>query len=212
MLMALALAAGTYAYAGTYDGDPAGTSSVSVHQDNEGATIVERATGSINGLEMSGNATLTLGPDLAPMVYDGSYQSGALSTVVTVSVSAGFATVTSNSTEGRPQTFPLSNGARHFVVIEPGLVAGLFALPAQMAEWSDAPILAIAPSVARAQPFSLDGDAKPQRPADVPAADVQLSFGGQFAFTIWYDPTTLVPDEIVAPSQKLVVTRVRANP
>ena len=207
--MALALAVGTYAYAGTYEGDPAGTSSVTVRQDNEGATIVEKATGSINGLEMLGSATLTLGPDLVPTIYNGSYQSGALETVVTVSITSAYATVTSNSTEGRPQTFPLKRPAQHFVVIEPGLVAGLFALPAQMAAWSDAPVYAIAPSVARAESFELDENAKPQRPDDVPAADLQLSFGGKFAFTIWYDPATLVPDEILAPSQNLVVTRVR---
>jgi hypothetical protein len=204
------LAAGIYSYAEAYEGESAGTSSVTVRQSASGASIVEKATGTVNGMQIVGDATLTLGPDLTLAVYNGNYQSGAIDTVVTVTVSNGFASVISSSTEGRPQSFPLTKGARHFVVFEPGLVAGLFALPAQMASWSDAPFLAIAPSVARAENFTYDATIKPQRPADVPAADDQLSFGGQFAFTIWYDPTTLVPDEIVAPSQNLVITRVRA--
>ncbi|MBV8155664.1 MAG: hypothetical protein JOY98_14710 [Candidatus Eremiobacteraeota bacterium] len=212
MLLALTLAAGTYAYAGTYDGATAGTSSVTVRTTATGATLIEKATGAINGMEMEASATLGLGANLDPTVYDGSYQSGTLDTVVTVTIRPTAATVIANTSAGQPAIFPLKDGAQHFVVIEPGLVSGLFALPVQMQLWNYAPFLVVAPSVARAANVELDTSAKPQRPADVPAKDLQLSFGGPYAFTIWYDPATLVPDEIVMPSQKLVITRVRQGP
>jgi hypothetical protein len=205
-----AVPSGSFAYTATYQGTPSGKSSLTVSRTgDQTTTISERAEGNVNGLDIAGTATLTVGADLVPTVYDGSYESGALKTVVTVSVTPSAATIVGTNSNGQAITFPLSNGAQHFVVIEPGLMAGLFALPAQMQAWNGAPILAIAPSAARAQPFALDPGAKPQRPGGVPAADAALSFGGPLAFTIWYDPATLVPDEVVVPSQDAIVTRVR---
>lgn len=203
------LTPGTYTYAATYQGTQSGTSTLTVRRDGDTTTIQENANGAINDVQVAGTVTLTLGADLIPKVYDGSYDSGAAHSVITVTVASTVATVTGTTTYGMPLTFPLKPPARHLVVIEPGLMSGLFALPAQMQAWQYDPILAIAPSVAKSENFELDTTAKPARPDGVPAQDTQISFGGPLAFTIWYDPATYVPDAVVVPSQNAVITRVR---
>jgi hypothetical protein len=203
------LTPGTFSYSATLAGDPTGTSSLTVSRDSQGTTIQEKASGTINGLRVSATAQLTVGADLSPQVYDGTYESNGARTVVTASLSPSAATVVSSGSGGLPATFSLSGAQTHFVVIEPGLLAGLFALPAQMEAWKDAPVLALAPSYGRGEDLSVDAGAKPQRPGTLPAQDVSVSFSGKLPFTIWYDPTTFVPDEIDVPSQSVVVTRVR---
>jgi hypothetical protein len=81
-----------------------------------------------------------------------------------------------------------------------------------MQAWNDASALVVAPAmVAMAGPIQISPDASlaGARPAAVPSQDAALAIGGQFPFTIWYDPATYVPDEIDIPSQNIVVSRVR---
>jgi hypothetical protein len=81
-----------------------------------------------------------------------------------------------------------------------------------MQAWNNAPALVVVPAMA-AMGGTLaivpDNSLAGARPAAVPAQDVALAIGGQFAFTIWYDPATYVPDEIDVPGQNVVVSRVR---
>lgn len=204
-----ALTSGTYTFTGTYQGVQNGTSTVTVRQVGSTTIIQEKATAVLNDVEMSGNVTLTLGANLVPTVYDGSYESGALHSVVTVTVSPTSATLEGTNTGGLQLTFPIKPPARHVVVIEPGLMAGVFGLPAQMQAWTYDPILAVAPSIGKGEDYELDTLAKPKRPDGVPAQDAQITFGGSLAFTIWYDSTTYVPDAVVVPSEDAVITRVR---
>lgn len=204
-----ALTPGTYTYTGTYQGVQSGTSTVTVRRNGATTTIEEKASGSINDMQVAGTVSLNLGADLAPTVYNGSYDSGALHTVVTVTVSPTSATLVGTNTGGAQLAFPLKPPAQHLIVVEPGLMAGLFGLPAEMQAWNYDPILAVAPSIAKGESYALDTTAKPQRPDGVPAQDTQITFGGPLAFTIWYDPATYVPDAVVVPSQDAVVTRVR---
>jgi hypothetical protein len=203
------LTTGTFSYAATLGGDPTGTSTLTVSRDGQATRIQEKASGTINGARVSATAQLTVGADLAPQVYDGTYETNGARTVVTASLSPSAATVISSGSGGLPATFSLSGDTKHFVVIEPGLVAGLFALPAEMEAWKAAPVLALAPSYGRGEDLVVDTGIKPQRPSALPAQDVAVSFGGKLPFTIWYDPATFVPDEIDVPSQSVVVTRVR---
>jgi hypothetical protein len=202
------LTTGTFTYSATVAGDPTGSSNLTVLRDGQATRIGERASGTVNGVSVSATAQLTVGADLTPQVYDGTYESNGAQTVVTASLSPFAATVISSGSGGQPATFSLGD-ARHFVVIEPGLVAGLFVLPAQMEAWKDEPVLAIAPSYGRAEELAVDSRMKAHRPSEVPLQDVSVSFSGKLPFTIWYDPTTFVPDEIDVPSQSAVVTRVR---
>jgi hypothetical protein len=204
-----ALTPGTYTYTATYESVQSGTSTLTVRHDGDTTTIQENANGAINGVQVAGVVTLNLGADLVPTVYDGSYDSGAMHSVVTVTVGKTAATLVGTTTGGYQMNFPLKPPATHLVVIEPGLMAGIFALPAQMQAWQYDPILAVAPSVAKGENFELDTTAKPQRPDGVPAQDTQITFGGPLAFTIWYDAATYVPDALVVPSENAVVIRVR---
>lgn len=204
-----ALTPGTYTYTATYQGAQNGTSTLVVRRTGDTITIQENASATVNDVPVAGTVTLTLGADLVPTVYNGSYDSGALHSVVTVTIAKTSATLVGTSTGGAPTAFPLKPPARHLVVIEPGLMAGLFALPAQMQAWQYDPILAVAPSISKGQIFELDTTAKPQRPDGVPAQDAEITFGGSLSFTLWYDPATYVLDGVVVPSQDAVVTRVR---
>jgi hypothetical protein len=202
-------ASGVYRYNASVGGTPAGTSTLQVGGSSGAATIAENASGSLNGMAFSGKATLSLGADLSPSTYGGSYTIAGQNPTVSVTIEGNTATVDGPAASGGKQTISLGPQASHFVVVEPGLLAGMFVLPAQMHAWNDAPVLAIAPAYARSEMLSIDPSAQPARPAGVPAQDVALSLGGRVPFTIWYDPATFVPDEIVVPSQNASVTRIR---
>lgn len=204
-----ALTPGTYTYTATYQGVQSGTSTLTVRRDGDTTTIQETANGAINDVQVAGTVTLTLGADLVPAIYNGSYDSGAAHSVITVTFGKTAASLTGTTTYGMPLSFALKPPARHLVVIEPGLMAGLIGLPAQMQAWQYDPILAIAPSVAKGDTLELDTTAKPQRPDGVPAQDTPITLRGTISFTIWYDPATYVPDAVVVPSQDAIVTRVR---
>ena len=105
----------------------------------------------------------------------------------------------------------LDANTRHFVVIEPGLLAGLFALPAQLDAWKDRAVTWITPTTAQAQTLTTDPRRSATRPAGVPAKR-RRAFDRTVPppVTIWYDPNTLVPDEIIVPSQNAVLTRERS--
>lgn len=105
------------------------------------------------------------------------------------------------------QSFNLSGNAKHFVVVDLGTFAGFLALPAQMKAWNNSAVLAVVPSYGQSLAIVPDATLQPARPATVPAADVPLAFGGRVPFTVWYDPNTLVTDEVDVTSQGLSVTR-----
>src|SRR5215469_13218879 len=190
------LAPGTYTYTGTYQGVQSGTSTLTVRRDGPTTTIEEKARGTINDVQVAGTVTLDLDADLVPTVYNGSYDSGALHTVVTVTVAPTSAMLVGTNTGGAQLAFPLKPPAQHLIVVEPGLMAGLFGLPAEMKAWNYDPIAAIAPSIAKSESYALDTAAKPQRPDGIPAQDTEITFGGPLSFTIWYDPATYVPDAV----------------
>jgi hypothetical protein len=210
-LMLLAATAGTpsippgsYTYTATMAGKPVGTSTITVSAGPP-MTIQEQASGGTGAQGASGKATLTLGADLGPTAYSGDYTNAGTPMSVAVSVAGDTATI------GKA-TYPLTGSTKHFVIVEAGMTAGLFALPAQMQAWNNGAALMVVPMMA-AMGGTLaivpDSSLAGTRPAGVPAADTALAIGGQFPFTIWYDPATNVPDEIDVPSQNVVVTRVR---
>jgi hypothetical protein len=204
-------APGTYSYNASLNGASAGSSKIVVTRDAGGAvTISETASGSVQGVDFSGTASYALNADLNPASYAGKYQIAGQSPTAGVTFGQNTATVNGPMNPGgHAQTFGLLGGTSHFAVVEPGLVAGLFALPAQMHVWNGASLTVIAPVYGRDQALAPVSDTSPARPAGVPAGDASLSFGGNLPFTIWYDPTTLVTDEIDVPSQHASVTRVR---
>ena len=205
-----ALPAGTFRYAGALAGASVGTTTLTVTPGDGSTQIAEVASGSAGGLAFSGTASLLLGADLAPTQYDGAYTIAGRQTKVSLALTPTTATLRGAGAGDQAQTFPLDPHAKHFVVIEPGLMAGLFALPAQMRAWDGTPVTGIAPVFGRVESLAPElSAAPPARPNGVPASDQELSVGASVPFVVWYDPTTLIPDQIAVPSQNLTATRVR---
>ncbi|HTA38661.1 MAG TPA: hypothetical protein VK760_06275 [Candidatus Acidoferrales bacterium] len=195
---------GTYTYSAAVAGKAVGTSTLTV-KAGPPIEIDEQAIGGSGAQASSAKATLMLGPDLAPISYTGNYNTAGAPNSVSATLTPTTATV-------GQQTYPLTGNAKHFVVAELGLTAGLFVLPAQMQAWNNATALVVAPAMvgmAGTIAIAPDNSLAGARPAAVPAQDLALAIGGQFPFTIWYDPATYVPDEIDVPSQNVVVSRVR---
>ena len=92
--------------------------------------------------------------NLAPVRYDGRYSAPGQSINVTVAVASNGATVTSPlaTTSGPLQLAP---GTTHFAIVEPGLLAGLFALPAQLNAWKESRVTWISPTSASSQFLSV---------------------------------------------------------
>ena len=88
-------------------------------------------------------------------------------------------------------------------------MAGTLFVPAQMLAHRNAPMIGIIPSFGFGLPLALDTVMKPDRPAGVPVADSSMTFGGHAVITIWYDPKTLIVDEVDVPSQNSTVVRLR---
>jgi hypothetical protein len=202
------IAPGTYTYDATLAGAKVGTSTLIVKTVNGATEIDEHASGAVSGSGgASADATLMLGTDLSPTAY---HLSGT-SNGSPVKDSATIANSTANVTNvhGQNQSIDLLASTKHFVVVDLGVFAGLLPLPAQMRAWNNAAVLAVVPSIGQSVSLVPSGAAAPTRPATVPATDQSLSFDGQAPFTIWYDPSTNVPDEIDITSQGIVVTRQR---
>jgi hypothetical protein len=201
-------APGAYSYTASMSGEPIGQWNVTVKRNDPATEIDENSWASVMGMMLSAKATLALGPDLSPTGYTGNYRAGGQNVDVTVGLTAASATVTSTQSESAHALALLAN-THHFVVIEPGLLAGLFALPAQLASWNESTVTWLSPVTGAAQPLAKDSAASPARPTGVPVQDVELSLTGQIPVTMWYDPVTFIPDRIEVPSQHTILTRVR---
>ncbi len=201
-------APGTYAYNASLNGQPLGQWSVSVKSSDSGSEVDENSAASLGGMQLSAQATLVLGTDLSPQRYEGHYQTPGQSPNVSVALTATSATVAGAFTS-QPAQVTLAANTRHFVVVEPGLLAGLFALPAQLNAWKESTVTWIAPTSGKAQSLTANQPASRTPPAGVPIKDAVISIDQPIALTIWYDPATLVPDRIEVPAQGAVLTRVR---
>jgi hypothetical protein len=201
-------AAGAYSYTASMSGQPIGQWNVTVKRNDSATEIDENSWASVMGMTLSAKATLALGPDLSPTSYSGNYRAAGQNIAVTVALTAASATVTSTQGDS-PRTVALGVDTHHFVVIEPGLLAGLFSLPAQLASWNESSVTWLSPVMGTAQPLTKGAAASAGPPTGVPAQDVELSLTGQIPVTIWYDEASLIPDRIEIPSQHAIVTRVR---
>ena len=209
LVAAVAFAApGTYTYSAALAGQPVGQWTVAVRNDGGQTAIDEKSSANFGGLAVAATATLTLDTNLAPLRYDGSYSAPGQSINVTVAVASGGATVTSPLASA-PGLLQLAPGTTHFAIVEPGLLSGLFALPAQLNAWKESRVTWISPTSARAQLLVVGTTPPATRPAGVPPKDAVLSIDRPIAVSIWYDPSSFVPDRIDVPANQAVLTRVR---
>ncbi|MBV9720215.1 MAG: hypothetical protein JOZ77_12950 [Candidatus Eremiobacteraeota bacterium] len=198
----------TYRYAASLAAQRIGEWTVSVKSASAGTEVDENSSASFVGMQVSAVASLMLGPDLAPAKYIGSYHMSMQNPSVSVTLTSQDANVV-GAFAPQPQHVTLAAGTHHFVVIEPGLLAGLFALPAQLAAWKENSLTWITPATAQSAVLAVGGAITTPRPPGVPPQDLVISVERPMPVTIWYDPATFVPDEVVVPSQNATLTRER---
>ena len=198
----------TYRYAAMLGGQPVGEWSATVQAGSADTEVDENSSAMVAGMQLAATASLVLASDLSPVRYEGSYHMPGQNPSVTVTVAGGSATVNSTLTN-QTQRVELLPSTQHFVVVEPGLLAGLFVLPAQLNAWKESAVTWITPTSSQAQLLTIDPNANVPRPHGVPANDVLLSIERPMVVTIWYDPVTLVPDEVSVPSQNATLKRER---
>lgn len=197
---------GWYTYVSTIPGRGTGQTSVRVSHDGPSLVLDESASGSSDSISGNGKAKMTLDAGLTPTSYRATYSFGGSPSDVNVRFNASNATETEAA---GTQTFALGNVAQHFVVVDGALLSGYVALPAQMRAWANAPVMGVIPMFGRAFQLAPDSTVQVQRPKTLPAADTALTFTSPVTFTIWYDPSTLVVDEIDVPSQGATIVRRR---
>ncbi|HEY8296992.1 MAG TPA: hypothetical protein VIG32_03105 [Candidatus Baltobacteraceae bacterium] len=198
---------GTYSYTETFQGQPAGKTTVTVKRDASSITASESASISAMGHAIAGTNTLTLGAStLAPATYDATYAIDSARTVHARLNVSGSSASESNDLVG-PKSFSLATGVKGFAVVDGGFMSGTMFLPAQEAIAHGAPLLGVVPSFGVSLPISAGAAFKPDRPHGVPAADSVLAVAGQQPFNVWYDPKTMVVDEVDVPSQRSSVLR-----
>lgn len=195
---------GSYTYVTAIGGSPVATTTIVVKHDAGGMELDESGTAQMGGQNGSAKTTMTLAPSLDPLSYTASYVNNGKPYKASVTVSGTSATETGDVAS---TTAALSGGAQHFVVLDLGPFSGYFALPAQMRAWGNAPAVALVPAYGHSVPIAIDTATAQTRPPGVPSTDAAIVVNKPVAFTIWYDPTTLIPDRMDVPSQGAVVTR-----
>jgi hypothetical protein len=196
---------GTYSYVSMMNGTPIGKTAITVKHDPSGSVVLaEKGSGSMNGQSGSVEDTLTLDPALAPTAYSALASLGDSKAMKsTLSFNGSQATQSGDVNK----KYDLVANAKHFVLMDFGPFTGFFALPAQMQAWNKPPVIAIVPMYGHSFPLSIDVTLKPDRPAGVPPSDAAISFSNLVQLTLWYDPKTLVVDEVDVPSQGVTVKR-----
>lgn len=197
---------GAYSYAVSVGGAPAGKTTIRLMHTPGGVQLTESASASYGGADFAGSATLDLDANLAPTSYAAVYNPPGR----TVHAALVFDGKTANETgDNGSSAFALDANTKNFAVLDGTLFAGFFMLPAQLRAWNAQSVTAVSPMFGHGGAVALDAALKPDHPKDVPAADVPLSVSDPVAFTLWYDPSTLVVDELVVPQQDATYARLR---
>ncbi len=196
---------GTYNYVSSMNGTPIGKTSIVVKRDDAGDIVLtETGAGSMSGQSGTIKDTLQLDPTLAPSAYA---SAASIAQGKSMKATVAFKGTQATQTGDITAKYDLAADAKHFVLLDLGPFSGFFVLPAQMQAWNNAPAIAVMPMYGRGFPMTPDTALKPDRPANVPPADSAISFSNMTQVTLWYDPKTLVVDQLDVPAQGVVVTR-----
>jgi len=199
---------GSYAYTVSVGGASAGKTTIQLTHMSGGVQLIETASASYGGADFAGSSTLNLDQNLAPAEYTAVYSPPGR----TIHASLAFKGKTANETaDNGTMAFTLGANTKNFAVLDGTMFAGFFILPAQLRAWNTQSFTAVSPMFGHGGAIALDAALKADRPKDVPAADVPLSVSDPVAFTLWYDPATLVVDELVVPQQGATYARLRAR-
>ena len=95
-------------------------------------------------------------------------------------------------------------------------MTGFLFLPAQIKALSLAAFTTLSPSRADTYDCKVDAASAPTRPPGVPAADVSVTIdgtspNGNVTFVEWYDPQTMVVDEVDVPAEQVTIIRAHGT-
>lgn len=206
LLLAAAISApatGTYSYVSTMNGAEIGRTKITLAQTPQGLTLTESGSGNMNGQSGTVSDTLTLDAHLQPTSYN---SDASVADSRNMRATIAFDATTAKQTGDVTKTYTLIGSAKHFVLLDIGPFSGFFMMPAQMHAWNDQPATAIIPNFAHSTVLSPD-NARPDRPSDVPAGDAVYSFNSMVQIAIWYNPRTMIVDQVDVPAQGLIVKR-----
>lgn len=199
---------GVYTYTVTVAGESTGKTAITLTHTAGGVQLAESANASLGGSDFSATSNLSLDGTLAPTSYSAVYNPPGR----TVHAALAFNGDTANETaDNGAQNFTLGAGTKHFVVLDGTLFSGFFILPAQLQAWSKPPVTAVSPMFGRGGAIAVDTALKADRPKGVPAGDVAISVSDPLQFTLWYDPATLIVDELDVPQQSASYVRSGAR-
>lgn len=191
-----------YTYSFSREGSTLGTTTIILKRDAGALKVHESATTTAGTAET--DEELDAGT-LVPTSYRAAYAGRGETAKVKLTFDADGAT---EMIEGKTDPLPLKflAGTTNDIVLDGALMSGFLLLPAQVHVANVAVFSAIAPIAGQQVVLTVDGAAKPDKPATAPAGDSSLSVSGPVPFIEWYDPTTFVVDELDVPSQQFVVT------
>ena len=195
---------GVYTYTVTIAGENTGKTAITLTHTAAGVQLAETASGSLGGSNFAATSTLALDGTLAPASYSAVYNPPGRTVHAALAFNGGTANETADNGGVK---FSLGQGTKHFVVLDGTLFSGFFILPAQLQAWSTPPVTALSPMFGRGGAIAVDTALKADRPKSVPARDVALSVSDPVEFTLWYDPGTLVVDELDVPQQSASYVR-----
>jgi hypothetical protein len=199
---------GTYAFTLTQNGQKFGDSSVTVKHDAVSLSVheVESRTSIASPYVVDESVDPIA---LTPTSYTATFPINA-SVVVTghLAFDPGGATFTVDGTSGSTD-FRLEQGTTREVVLDGALISGFLLLPSQVKAQGLTSFTVVAPTGTQSVVAQVDPSAQPARPADVPASDTSLAISGNVNFVEWYDPQTMIVDEIDVPAQQVVINRTK---
>jgi hypothetical protein len=197
---------GSYTYGISVAGSAAGKTTITLTHTAGGIQLVESGAASYGGTDYAGTATLNLDGALAPARYVAVYSPPGRTIHAALAFNGNSATETGDN---GGTTFTLDASTKHFAVLDGILFSGFFILPSQLRAWNAQAFTAVSPMLGHGGAIALDAALKADRPKTVPSGDLPVSVSDPLAFTVWYDPATLVVDELDVPAQALSVVRTR---
>ena len=214
LLMAAALgtativlpAPGIYRYEVVSGAKTIGKNELNVRRTALGTKIEESGSAHLETGDSSAKSSMLLDQNLNIAAYDASYTSleQTMKTVVTI---AGREATMVAGTDKR--IIALGGSSKGFVILDAALVSGFFALPAQMRVRANGDATVLIPGTGASAFIDVIPEDRPARPPEVPQSDESLSFAGELPFVEWFDPRSLVVDEISLPGQNVTIHRAR---
>jgi hypothetical protein len=203
---------GSYAYAIFQNGAKIGSTSVTVTRSAGAVTSHESET--ITGGDGALTVDQTLDPaSLSPTSYVTTpcRLNAQVAVTARLTFDSNGADETVDGTAGATH-FPFESGTSHLYLLDGAFMTGFLFLPAQTKAQSLTSFTGLAACSAVSLAYTVGGSAG-DRPQSVPAADAGLAFSTKMnntpvAFVEWYDPQSMVVDEVDVAAEHVTITRL----